>query len=59
MLDVGNPCTHTKPGAPGVPARRVNTVTSAPSLASVVDRQVNDVALLLHSSKMSTMPPFG
>ena len=57
MLDVGKPCTHTKAGTPDVPARRVNTVTSAPLLTSVVDRQRNGVAPLCQSVKISTMPP--
>src|SRR3954463_13706148 len=57
MLDVGKPCTHTSAGAPGVPVRRTNTVTSAPSLASVVERHTNDVAPSRQSARISRMPP--
>jgi hypothetical protein len=53
MLAVGKPCTHTNGGAPGVPARRVKTVTSAPSFAAVDDRQWIWVPPLRQSSKMS------
>src|SRR5262245_32305690 len=54
MLDVGKPCTHTSAGAPGVPQRRENTVTSRPLLAAVVDSQRSRVPPLRQSSKMST-----
>jgi hypothetical protein len=53
MLAVGKPCTQTNAGAPGVPHRRVNTVTSAPEFAAVVDRQWISVPPLRHSSKMA------
>jgi hypothetical protein len=53
MLAVGKPCTHTNAGAPGVPQRRLKTVTSTSSLAAVDDRHWISVAPLCHSSKMS------
>src|SRR5271166_2438900 len=56
MLDVGKPCTSTSAGAPGVPHRRLNTVTSCPSLAAVVDRQRSSVPPFCHSAKMSKLP---
>src|SRR5690349_1530214 len=59
MLDVGKPCTHTSAGAPGVPQRRENTVTSRPPLVAVVDAQRSSVPPLRHSSKMSTPESLG
>src|ERR1700756_4513879 len=56
MLDVGKPCTNTSAGAPRVPQRRLNTVTSCPSLAAVVDRQRSSVPPFCHSAKMSKLP---
>ena len=50
MLAVGKPCTSTRGGAPGVPHRRVNTATSRPPLASVVDRHRSSVPPVRHSS---------
>src|SRR5690349_4715450 len=54
MLEVGKPRTHTNAGAPGVPHRRLNTVTSVPSFAAVVDAQRISVAPACHAAKMST-----
>ena len=55
MLAVGKPCTQTNAGAPGVPQRRVKTLTSpsASAFAAVVDRQWISVPPLRHSSKMA------
>src|SRR5246127_374782 len=56
MLDVGKPCTRTSAGAPGVPQRRLNTVTSCPSLPAVVERHRSSVLPFCHSAKMSKVP---
>src|ERR1700756_1860454 len=56
MLDVGKPCTSTSAGFPGVPQRRLNTATSRPSLAAVVERQRSSVPPDCHSVKMSKAP---
>src|ERR1700739_1567482 len=56
MLDVGKPCTRTSAGAPGVPQRRLNTVTSFPSLPAVVERHRSSVLPFCHSAKMSKVP---
>src|ERR1700758_2485890 len=56
MLDVGKPCTSTSAGAPGVPQRRLNTATSRPSLAAVVERQRSSVPPACPSVKMSKPP---
>src|ERR1700741_5213417 len=57
MLDVGKPCTRTSAVAPGVPQRRLNTVTSCPSLPAGVERHRSSVLPFCHSAKMSKLPP--
>jgi hypothetical protein len=50
MLDVGKPWMQTSAGAPGVPHRRLKTLTSAALLAAVDDGQRISDPPLRHSS---------